>query len=224
MHIVRTLCLFLWLAAGWGVTAAHAQDINLLPKFGGQPKNEAQKAADAKFLAKIDDLFKGNRQLAAEVGAGRGWHSLKGGRVDEAMMRFNQAWLLDPHNGMALWGMAVAQTGLDQPEASLKLFEEAEKTMRDNLDFACDYAMTLAMVGTQKKNPATIKNALNRYASIHDKAPQHIQNLQNWAITYYHMGNYAEAWKKIKLAEATPQRTEIDAKFVAALQTKMPRP
>ena len=49
-------------------------------------------------------------------------------------------------------------------------------------------------------------------------------NLQNWVVTLYYVGNYAEAWKKVKLAEATPRRAELDPGFIAALQAKMPRP
>jgi len=46
-------------------------------------------------------------------------------------------------------------------------------------------------------------------------------NLQNWARTLFHVGNYAEAVKKLKLAESTPQRAELDPAFIAALQSKI---
>jgi hypothetical protein len=38
------------------------------------------------------------------------------------------------------------------------------------------------------------------------------------------VGNYADAWEKIKLAEATPNGKYMDKKFIALLQEKMPRP
>lgn len=40
----------------------------------------------------------------------------------------------------------------------------------------------------------------------------------------YYVGNYAEAWKKVRLAEATPRRADLDSGFIAALPAKMPRP
>jgi hypothetical protein len=69
-----------------------------------------------------------------------------------------------------------------------------------------------------------VREALGRFAQLHEKAPQHILNLQNWAITLYLVGDYAGAWRKIVLAEATPRHAELDPKFLAALQSKMPRP
>jgi len=38
------------------------------------------------------------------------------------------------------------------------------------------------------------------------------------------MGNFSEAWGKIKLAEAAPRANELDRGFIAALEKKMPRP
>ena len=39
----------------------------------------------------------------------RGWSLSYQGRLDEAMARFNRAWLLDPDNPRALWGMGIVQ-------------------------------------------------------------------------------------------------------------------
>ena len=66
--------------------------------------------------------------------------------------------------------------------------------------------------------------AVRRYEAIYQKAPDHTLNLQNWAIADYTSGNYPMAWKRLKLAEATPQRADIDPNFVKALEAKMPRP
>jgi hypothetical protein len=48
--------------------------------------------------------------------------------------------------------------------------------------------------------------------------------LQNWAIVLYYTGNYTKAWEKIKMAEAAPRGNELDKRFIAELQSKMPRP
>jgi hypothetical protein len=48
--------------------------------------------------------------------------------------------------------------------------------------------------------------------------------LQNWAIALFYTNQYAAAWDKIKAAQATPRGAEVDKKFVAELQRKMPRP
>lgn len=224
MHMYQAIFIVLALAFGAVFSDAFAQDINLLPKYGLRPKNEGQKEADAKFLAAIDEEYKGNRKQAAQDLASRGWQYLMQGSVKDAMRRFNQAWLLNNSNGTALWGMAAIQADGQKFDESLKLFAEAEALVGDDYNFTTDYAKVLAMVGTQTKNDTLLNDAFARFERVHKKAPQHMLNLENWAIALYHAGNYAEAWKKVKLAEASPGGAEFDSKFLKALQRKMPRP
>ncbi|MDX8398702.1 MAG: hypothetical protein R8K20_00455 [Gallionellaceae bacterium] len=224
MFIFRTLFLALLLSVLSIINVAFAQDTNLQPKYGSLPKNEAQKIADEKFLANIDDYYKGNRKKAAEDISTRGWQLLRQGKVPDAMRRFNQAWLIDNSNGIALWGMATIQSTDGKVDESLKLFTEAEHTLGNDIDFLVDYAKTLGIAGAQNKNDALLQDAFDRFEHLHEKAPQHTMNLQNWAITLFYVGNYAEAWKKVKLAEATPRHAALDPRLIAALQSKMPRP
>jgi len=224
MQTFRALLLALLLAFGPAAQVASAQDINLQPKYGALPKNEAQKAADAKFLASIDAYYKGDRKKAAEDTARMGWQFLRQGNGADAMRRFNQAWLLDNANGSALWGMGAFASDIGETDAALKLFAEAEPLVGSDIDFAADHAKILGIAGAEKHDQALLKDAFARFARVHEKAPQHTLNLQNWAITLFYIGNYAEAWKKVKLAEATPRRAELDPRFIAALQAQMPRP
>jgi tetratricopeptide (TPR) repeat protein len=224
MLILRTLLVALSFALSLLVSNAFAQDINLLPKYGAQPKNDAQKAADERFLASIDGHYKGDRKKAAEEAAVRGWQFLRQGNAPDAMRRFNQAWLLDSSNGSALWGMAVFEAGSGKLNESLTLFAEADRIVGGDIDFSADYAKALGIAGAQTRNESMLNDAFTRFARVHEKASQHTLNLQNWAITLFYVGNFAEAWKKVKLAEATPRHAEIDLRFLAALQSKMPRP
>jgi hypothetical protein len=66
MLMIRHFFLALLIASVPIVQGAYAQESNLLPKYGSLPKNEAQKAADEKFFATIDEQYKGNRKKAAE--------------------------------------------------------------------------------------------------------------------------------------------------------------
>lgn len=224
MPSFRTLLCTFALGIAFVSESAFPQDVNLQPKYGSQPKSEAQKAADAKFLASIDEAYKGNRRKAAAEVAARGWQFLRQSNYPEAMRRFNQAWLLDNNNGAALWGMAVVSSISGKSEESLKLFAEAERFAGSDLNFAVDYALTLGSIATRERNESLINDAFTRFARLYERAPQHTMNLQNWAIVLFNVGNYAEAWKKIKLAEATPGAAGLDKRFIAALQEKMPRP
>ena len=77
MAILQRLCAAFALSLCC-LHAAVAQDISLLPKYGGGQKNSAQLAADAQFVAKVDELYAGDRKKAAEDlalkggGAGQG--------------------------------------------------------------------------------------------------------------------------------------------------------
>ncbi len=213
----------LLIIATFSFNTAYGQS-NLLPKYGPMPKSEAQQAADKEFLAAIDKLYKGDLKKAAEHAAMRGWQFYRQGDMETAMKRFNQAWLLDNENGTALWGMAAIQGKAGKINESLKLFSEAEQFVGNDIDFAVDHARTIGFAAVATKNDVLLKDAFNRYEQLYRKAPQNVLNLQNWAIVLYYAGNYAEAWKKIELAESAPRGNELDKKFIAELQSKMPRP
>ncbi len=215
--IFITISLIAWSSSG-------AQDISLLPKYGDLPKNAIQQEADKKFISTIDERYKGDRKKAAAEVSMRGWQLLRQSNFDDAMRRFNQAWLLDSTNGNALWGMAALQTNKrGKATDALKLFAEAEQYSLNDIDFSADYAKAIGVAGAATKNKALLNDAFARFAVIYNKAPQHVLNLQNWAITLYYVGNYSESWKKIIIAEKAPRRGDLDPKFIAALQIKMPR-
>lgn len=224
MNMYHAILIILVLAFGTVSSDAYAQNVNLLPKYGLLPKTEVQKEIDAKFFSSIDEMYKGNRKKAAKEFSARGWQYLMDGNLADAMKRFNQAWLLDNANGAALWGMAAIQADEEKFDEALKLFTEAEAIVGDDYNFTTDYAMTLAMAGTQKKEDKLLKDAIARFERVYKKAPKHKLNLLNWAIAMYYADNYAEAWKKVKLAEAITGDPKFAPAFLEMLQGKMARP
>lgn len=220
---MRNLKYILLIALAYANFAV-AQDRNLLPKYGELPRLEWQKAADEAFLRATDEEYHGDRKKASSDTALRGWQYLVVGDHDNAMRRFNQAWLLDPNNGTALWGMAAVVADAGQLDKSLKLFAEAEKSVGDQANFSIDYARVVGMAGVATKDEALLTDAFDRYARIYAKAPMNVRNLQNWAVTLYGVGKYSDAWEKIKLAESTPDRDRLDRKFLKSLESSMPRP
>jgi len=223
LTLLRSLALLV-LVWSIGCASAFAQDRSLLPKYGPGAKTEVELAADAKFLATMDQGFTGDRKKASKEVSALGWRLFREGKPAEAMRRFNQAWLLNAANGEALWGMGASQGARGKTDEALALFQEAAQSLDDDVDFAADYARTLGFAGAATKDDALLQQAFARFAGVHKKAPQHTLNLQNWAITLFTLGNYTEAWAKIRQAEATPRRSALDPAFIAALQEKMPRP
>jgi tetratricopeptide (TPR) repeat protein len=220
----RLVHLLLIVALVLCASLARGDDRNLLPKYGGLPETAIEKEINAKFISGMDEDYHGDRKKASMDMAMRGWQYLAAGDLDDAMRRFNQAWLLNKKNGTALWGMAAIESSAGKFDDSLKLFTEAEKFVGSEINFSVDYAKALGMAGVQLKDDALLKYAFNRFERNYQKAPQNTLNLQNWAMTLFSIGRYSEAWEKVKLAEARPNKDDLDPRFLAALQSRMPRP
>jgi tetratricopeptide (TPR) repeat protein len=218
VHVLLTAALILC------ANVVHADDRNLLPKYGGLPLTAIEKEINDKFVSGMNEDYHGDLKKASMDMAMRGWQYLAAGDLDDAMRRFNQAWLLNKKNGTALWGMAAIEASSGNYDDSLKLFTEAEKFVGSDINFSVDYAKALGKAGVQLKDDTLLKFAFNRFEFNYQKAPQNTLNLQNWAMTLFSIGKYSEAWVKVKLAEATPNKNQLDPRFIADLQSHMPRP
>src|SRR3954463_14504304 len=141
VYVLLTTALILCAAFTW------AEDRNLLPKYGSLPKADWQKAADDAYITATDEEYHGDRKKASMDTAMRGWQYLAGGDLEDAMRRFNQAWLLNNRNGVALWGMAAVETEWEKYEESLKLFAEAEKFVGKEVNFSVDYSRAVGLAG-----------------------------------------------------------------------------
>jgi tetratricopeptide (TPR) repeat protein len=218
VHVLLTAALILC------ANVVHADDRNLLPKYGDLPLTAIEKEINDKFVSGMDEDYHGDLKKASMDMAMRGWQYLAAGDLEDAMRRFNQAWLLNKKNGTALWGMAAVEASSGKFDDSLKLFAEAEKFVGGEINFSVDYAKAVGKAGAAQKDDALLKDAFDRFERVYQKAPQNTLNLQNWAMTLFSIGKYSEAWAKVKLAEATPNKNQIDPRFIAALQARMPRP
>ena len=83
-----------------GAQAAGGQE-EILPRYGDASRETIW---DRTPPDKRAELF-----APSQTASDRGWSYAYAGRLDDAMRRFNQAWLLDPRNARALWGMAIVQ-------------------------------------------------------------------------------------------------------------------
>jgi tetratricopeptide (TPR) repeat protein len=203
---------------------AWADDRNLQPKYGSLPKADWQKVADEKFISGMDEDYHGDRKKASDDMSARGWQYLRAGDHSDAMRRFNQSWLLNNDNGTALWGMAAIEADARKFDESLKLFAEAEKFVGGEVNFSVDYANAVAIAGIKRRNKGLLDDAFSRFGRIYQIAPQNARNLKNWATTLFSLKRYTEAWVKVIFAEALPNGGGLDPRFLAALQSRMPRP
>ena len=100
--------------------------------FGQVEKCPEQIDIDNDFLKRIDEIFNGDRKKAAQERVDRAWEYFYKGHLDTAMMRFNQAWLLDSLNADIYWGYGNILGRQQQFEESLQYFEKSLKLNPDN--------------------------------------------------------------------------------------------
>lgn len=223
------ICILAFLATALVCASVRAQEacstgINLLPKYGEAPKCQLLREADDRFLAAMDRQYGGDRRAASRAASARGWTYLSESNLDDAMRRFNQAWLLDKNNGVALWGIGAVLSNRQEHREAVALFDEAAGAVGTDLRFRIDHARTLGIAGTELKDARLIELALLRFASIHRDHPDSTINLQNWAITLHFLGRYEEAWEKIERARAAPDAAVLSPLFVEDLRVKARKP
>ena len=97
---------------------------NLLPMFGGFKKCDEQIKIDNDFVADCDRYFK-NRNEATRHHIDRGWEYFYKNDLDTAMIRFNQAWLLDSTNADVYWGFGNILGRQQKFQESLKYFDKS---------------------------------------------------------------------------------------------------
>ncbi len=125
--------------------------INELPMYGLREKTPAQRRADEEYMR---DMTRGgqSRQAAAQVAAKNAWNVFYSGDKATAIRRFNQAWLLDPGNQLALWGFAVTCVDRGLLLEAGHYYELAIESGPPNPGLERDYRLTLRQL--EKMQPA----------------------------------------------------------------------
>jgi tetratricopeptide (TPR) repeat protein len=134
-------------------------NMRLLPKYGNQPKTEAQKEADNEL---INTYLKqqGTRRKASEVLIKLGFDYLYRGNIKTAMYRFNQAWLLDSSNVDVHWGFGAIYHSLGDYGSAMKQYDEGLSVDPRNSKIITDKA-TISMVGYYTtKDSSKLKEAI----------------------------------------------------------------
>jgi tetratricopeptide (TPR) repeat protein len=106
-------------------------DLNQLPEYGRQKKCEQEIAIDNEFILTCDTKFK-DRKTAAKYYIKRAWDYFEEGKMDTAMFRFNQAWMLDSTNADIYWGFGNLLGTKKQFKESILFFNKSIKLNPNN--------------------------------------------------------------------------------------------
>ena len=117
--------------------------LNEQPFYGFVVKDAAQRAADEQFVSTLVAAT-GSRDKAFEEATTRAWRAVLAGRAGDALMRFNQAWLIQPEPSAVYHGMAVALLMRHaDPVAAEELFDIARKQPKPLKMLNADYGRFL---------------------------------------------------------------------------------
>ena len=137
------------------------RSINEIPEYGNQPKSPELLKADQEFLA----LIKGKEKESFEHMIKVGWSFYHRGDIGTAIMRFNQAWLIDSTRYESYWGFAVAEGRLNNLETSKHYYEKALNHNGDTKILNPEYAIILREIAKKENNSEKLNEADNLFKS-----------------------------------------------------------
>ncbi|MGB5543220.1 MAG: carbohydrate binding domain-containing protein [Gammaproteobacteria bacterium] len=119
--------------------------INELPMYGGREKTASQKQADETYIQTMtrDGRSRGD---AANEAAKVAWNVYYVGDKSTAIKRFNQAWLLDPDNPLALWGFAATCMDRGQIEDAVRFYRMALENGPEDPRVQYEYEMATQLL------------------------------------------------------------------------------
>lgn len=140
--------LLLALAAAWCfamVSPAHSQlETRPTPMWEGVEKTASDIDNDKNLVKQALELSNGDPREAALSMAQSGWQQIGNGQPNDAIRRFNLAWLVKPDLPDIFWGFAVAaHIRGDDVAAVQKLFDGADGAFDQNPQFLTDRGRVL---------------------------------------------------------------------------------
>jgi tetratricopeptide (TPR) repeat protein len=204
-----------------------------LPMFG-QPKiarSDAQKAADEIFIRDNVLRYK-TKQAASNAYATLGWNAVRGKELDSAMLRFNQAWLLNAKNYNPFWGFGAVLTAkgrlseaIDQLEVARDLIDDPTQRPALLCDLGAVHSEYAARLPAERQleRAQRFVVANSRFTESLENDPNFAQAWREWAISLYEQERYSEAWVKVKRAREL-RAEPFPPEFLKKLSGKMAEP
>ena len=147
---------------------SYTAPVNEQPFFGFTTKTAEQKAEDEKFVAAIISAS-GSREKAFEEITKRAWIAIQAGKVREAAVRFNQAFLVAPEESSIFHGFAViAQARFNDFEAADELFKIALKQPHPVKALKADYGRLLLMAKRPRDAQEVLDQAVKETPDLSD--------------------------------------------------------
>jgi Flp pilus assembly protein TadD len=193
--------------------------------YGNVETPQSVKLAHEQLIREAAATF-GSREAASDAFARRAWQLYKQDDLATAMRRFNEAWLLNPHNPQAYWGFGAILHDQGKVHEALAMLSRASELDPSNPRLMADLARVLAQEATYAATTAERERYFTKACEVFQNAsvldPKNGHSYGLWALALYDRGRYAEAWEKVHKAQEL--QAVIPEKFLRVLREKMPEP
>ena len=216
-----------------GTASAQSDGPDNLPMFG-QPKivrPDDLKKADANFIRDVTLRF-GTRLAGSNALAEQGWTAFRSKQLDLAILRFNQAWLVNPKNFRAFWGFSAVLSQRGKLSEAIELLEQARDLLDDptqRVPLLCDLGTLHSEYAARLPRDRELDRARHfvlansRFSESLENNPKYAESWREWAISLYEQERYSEAWIRVKQAQDL-QAEAFPPGFLKKLSAKMPEP
>jgi tetratricopeptide (TPR) repeat protein len=197
LKLVLPYIIFCFLTAGCAYSQPCVDGINKLPMYGRVKKCKEQIEDDKVFLATCDKAM-GRKESSAHF-VKRGWEYLYAKKPDTAMMRFNQAWLLDSLNADIYWGFADLLGMQGKFKESIPFFERSIKLNPNNVKVLQDASTSYGNIFFETKDTRFLNStidALKAAANLDPRNPRIYAQLTG-AYSYFMQKDSARKYLKI---------------------------
>jgi tetratricopeptide (TPR) repeat protein len=173
--------------------------INSLPLFGGVKKCDEQIGFDKKFIAESDKGM--DRKNAAENYVAMGWQYVYAKKVDTAIMRFNQAWLLDSLNADLYWGLGNVLAMQGKFKESLPFYGKSVKLNPRNVKALQDMSISYGNTFFETKEDKYLGAAIAVLEDAVKLEPKNAAINAQLAGAYSYFAQKDSANKYLKIAD-----------------------
>lgn len=175
---------FTLVASAWTVDCP--ENINLLPMFGNAVKCPEQIRADSAFLSIVDKQYHGDRKRAAKEWTARAWTYFKRNVPDTAMMRFNQAWLLDSTNADVFWGFGSLLGNQKKIVEAVLLFKKSIRLRPDNPIVWASVGQSYGNLFMRSDNKSELDSCIKYFKGSYRLDPSNAMTVSRLTIAYAH--------------------------------------
>ena len=189
----------------FSINITASTQINLLPKYGGIKKNKEQEKVDREFIRVMEEKYK-DLKVASSLVANSAWEFYEKNQDNEAMKRFNQAWLLDSNNITLIFGFQLLSgKGNDSYISVIDSMDNFYKQNLSNLNFINNLCFVLQSIKLRLEF-----NGIAPKIDFHKKSDYYFSNIENsyndktelyltWVRGLLLQGRYQDALDKLKL-------------------------